>query len=134
MALTLENIDPIITILENVRKGVLSGSISVKDIDKMSLQITETEELLDAFTTQISEFYNQYHQMQSELDSLMPRELISLEDDLTKNSTNLKDLQLQSETFQGEIDEIDSKIPRLVSEIEQNLQAFSNIRYTVLKS
>ena len=39
--LTSNNIDTIITILENVRKGISSGSISVKDVDKTSSQITD---------------------------------------------------------------------------------------------
>ena len=39
-----QNKDSIIVILENVRKGITSGSISVKDIDKSLSQITETEE------------------------------------------------------------------------------------------
>ena len=132
--LNSENKDSIITILENVRKGVLSGSISVKDVDKMSAQITETEELLDGFTNKVSEYHKKYQEMQKELDSLMPQELISFENDLVKNTTNLEESQLKSETFQGEIDEVDSKIPELVSEIEQKLRKFSNTRYTVLTS
>ena len=60
--------------------------------------------------------------------------MITLENDLSKNSTNLEDAKLKSETFQGEIDEVDSKIPELVSEIEQKLRQFSNTRYTVLAS
>ena len=132
--LNSENKDSIITILENVRKGVLSGSISVKDVDKMSAQITETEELLDGFTNKVSEYHKKYQEMQKELDSLMPQELISFENDLVKNTTNLEESQLKSETFQGEIDEVDSKIPELVSEIEQKLRKFSNTRYTILTS
>jgi hypothetical protein len=132
--LNSENKDSIITILENVRKGVLSGSISVKDVDKMSAQITETEELLDGFTNKVSEYHKKYQEMQKELDSLMPQELISFENDLVKNTTNLEESQLKSETFQGEIDEVDSKIPELVSEIEQKLRKFSNTRYTILIS
>ena len=45
-----QNKDSIIIILENVRKGISSGSISVKDVEKTSSQITETEEMLDMFT------------------------------------------------------------------------------------
>jgi len=41
--LTSANKDSIITILENIRKGISSGSISVKDVEKTSSQITETE-------------------------------------------------------------------------------------------
>ena len=132
--LTHENKDSVIIILENVRKGVSSGSISVKDVEKTSSQITETEESLDGFVNQISEYHKKYQEIQSELDSLKPEELISLENDLAKNTSSLEDSQLKSETFQGEIDEVDSKIPELVSEIEQKLREFSNTRYTVLTS
>ncbi len=132
--MTSENKDSIIIILENVRKGIASGSISVKDVDKMDAQITETEESLEGFIRQVSEYDKKHQEMKNELNSLLPKDLISLEKDLAKNVSELDDLQLKSETFQGEIDEIDSKIPELVSEIEQKLRQFSNTRYTILAS
>ena len=132
-ALTITNKDSIIIILENVRKGISSGSISVKDVEKTSLQITETEELLDGFVYKISEYHKKYQEMQNDLNSLLSKDLISLENQLAKNLLILNESQLKSETFQGEIDEIDSKIPQLVSsKIEQKLRKVSNIRYTVL--
>ena len=69
--------------------------------------------------------------MKNELNSLNPDELVSLEHDLTKNISFKEDSQLKSENFQGEIDEIDSRIPQLVSEIERKLRKFSNTKYTV---
>jgi len=132
--LTTENKDSIIVILENVRKGISSGSISVKDVDKTSSQITETEESIDGFVKQVSDYHKKYQELQNELDSLKPEELISLENDLSKNTSLLDESQLKSETFQGEVDEVDSKIPELVSDIEQKLREFSNTRYTVLTS
>ena len=72
--------------------------------------------------------------MQNDLNSLIPSDLISLEDKLAK-TTSLKDeSQSKSKTYQDEIDEIDSRIPKLVSEIEEKLRTFSNTRYTILKS
>ena len=132
--LTTANKDSIIIILENIRKAISSGSISVKDVEKTSSQITETEESLDGFVHQVSEYHKKYQEIQNDLNSLMPKELISLESDLAKNSSTLDESQLKSETFQGEINEIDSKIPQLVSEIEQKLRQFSNTRYTILTS
>jgi len=129
-----QNTDSIIVILENVRKGISSGSISVKDVDKSLSYITETEESLDGFVKQISEYLGKLEKMKIDLSSLNPDELISLEHELTKNISFKEDLQLKSETFQGEIDEIDSKIPQLVSEIEVKLRKFSNTKYTVLSS
>jgi uncharacterized coiled-coil DUF342 family protein len=129
-----ENKDSIIVILENVRKGISSGSISVKDIDKTSSQITETEESLDIFVNQISDYHKKYNEMQNEVSSLIPNDLVSLESDLDKQTSLMDESQMKSESFTGEIDEIDSKIPELVSEIEQKLRKFSNTRYTVLIS
>ncbi|MBA4718319.1 MAG: exonuclease SbcC [Nitrosopumilus sp.] len=124
--------DSIILILENVKKGISSGSISVKDVDKSLSQITETEETLDGFIKQISEYLEKYEKMKSDLNALNSDELVSLEHELTKNISFKEDSQLKSETFKGEIDEIDSKIPKLVSEIEENLRQFSNTKYSVL--
>jgi len=129
-----QNTDSIIVILENVRKGISSGSISVKDVDKSLSYITETEESLDGFVKQISEYLEKQEKMKNDLSSLNPDELISLEHELTKNISSKEDLQLKSETLHGEIDEIDSKIPQLVSEIEGKLRKFSNTKYTVLPS
>ena len=127
-----QNKDSIILILENVRKGISSGSISVKDIDKSLSYITETEETLDNFVKQISEYLEKHEKMENDLNSLNSDELASFEQELTKNTSFKEDLQLKFETFQGEMNEIDSKIPKLVSEIEKKLRQFSNTKYTVL--
>ncbi len=129
-----KNKDSVITILENIRKGISTGSISVKDVDKTSLQITEIEESIDMFVNQISEYHAKYEQMQNELNSIIPDDLIPFENDLAK-TLSLRDESLsKSKAHQDEIDEIDAKIPKLVSGIEGKLRKFSNTKYTVLKS
>ena len=70
--------------------------------------------------------------MKNDLNSLNSDKLVSLEHELVKNTSFKEDSQLKSETFQGEMNEIDSKIPQLVSEIEEKLRRFSNTKYTVL--
>jgi len=127
-----QNKDSIIMILENVRKGISSGSISVKDVDKSLSHITETEETLDRFVKQISEYSEKHEEMKNDLNSLNSDKLVSLEHELVKNTSFKEDSQLKSKIFQEEIDEIDSKIPQLVSEIEEKLGQFSNTKYTVL--
>ena len=132
--LTPQHKDSVIVILENVRKGITSDSISVKDVDKTLSQITETEEALDGFISQVSEYFQKYQKMSDHLDSLRSEKLISLESEFSKTSDVKDDLELKSETFQGEIDEIETSIPQLVSEIEKKLRSFSNTKYTVLMS
>jgi len=132
--LLTENKDHIIIILENIRKGITSGSISVKDIDKTLSHITETEELLDDFINQVSNYFETSKNMQNELNSLMPEKLTLLENDQSKNASLKDDLQLKSETLQGDIDDADTQIPSLVSEIEKKLREFSNTKYTIIQS
>ena len=129
-----ENKDHIILILENVRKGITSGSISVKDADKTLSHITETEEILDNFITQVSNYFETSQKMQNELNSLMPDELVSLEKEHAKNISLKSDLQLKSETLQGDIDDAETQIPTLISKIEKKLREFSNTKYTILQS
>jgi hypothetical protein len=70
--------------------------------------------------------------MKYNLNSINPEELVSLEHELAKNVSFKEDSQLKSKTFQGEIDEIDFNIPKLVSEIEDKLRQFSNTKYSVV--
>jgi len=128
------NKDSIIVILENVRKGIASGVISVKDIDKTSLQITETEECLDTFISQVSEFFEKYAMMENKMNSLLPADLNSLENELAKNMSIKDELEIKSRAIQDEIDDADSKIPQLISEIEVKLKKFSNTSYTIAPS
>ncbi len=128
------NKDSVITILENVRKGISTGSISVKDVDKMSSHITEIEESLDVFVTRVSDFHIKNEQMKNELHSSLPGDLIPFQDDLNK-TVSLRDESLaKSKTNHDDIDDIDSQIPNLISRIEGKLRKFSNTKYTLLSS
>ncbi|MCV0410086.1 exonuclease SbcC [Nitrosopumilus sp.] len=129
--LTPKNKDSIIVILENVRKAVSSSSISVKDVDKTLAQITETEEALDGFLKQVLEYFKKYEQLKNDLNSLKPKSLTSLENDLEKNISFKEDYEIKSETIKTEIDEIHLKIPQFVTEIEGKLRKFSNTKYII---
>ena len=65
--LTPENKANIITILQSARKGVQSGFVSVKDMEKSLIQIDETTEILDNFINKIFEFNSKKQKLQSEL-------------------------------------------------------------------
>lgn len=127
-----QNKDAIIIILENVRKAIFSGSISVKDVEKSQSYITETEESLDGYVQQISDYLQTYEKMMQDVDNLTSKELIKLEQELTKNVSLKSDFQVKSQNLTEEISEIDSKIPLIISKIEDKLRRFSNTQYSVL--
>jgi cell fate (sporulation/competence/biofilm development) regulator YlbF (YheA/YmcA/DUF963 family) len=130
-ALIPTNFDSIIVILENIRKGISSGSISVKDTDKTLSQLTETEESLDGFIKKVSGYSDTFNSMKHDLNTLKPKNLTSLENNFSKNNNSQNDLKLKSDALLSEIDEINSKIPQIISEIENKLQLFSNSQYVI---
>jgi len=133
-ALVPENLDSVILILENIRKAVSSGSISVKDTQKTLTQLTETEESLDGFIKKVSEYSAVFDSMQQEVENLKPENLTSTENELTKTNDFENDANEKSKTILSEIDEMESQIPALISNIENKLQIFSSTRYSISKS
>ena len=129
-----ENSDTIIVILENIRKGISSGSISVKDTEKTLSQLTETEESLDNFIKKVSDYSSIFNSMKTELTELKPKNLTFLENEFSKNTSSQNDSHLKSKTILSEIDEINSQIPELLSEIEGKLRIFSSSKYVISKS
>ena len=133
-ALLPKNKDNVIIILENVRKAISAGSISVKDVEKSLSYITETEEILDEFAKNVSEFLEEQELLTSELKSAYPQNLTSLETDYSKHLSDKEDFTTKSSAIEDDLSEIKTKIPRLISKIESNLRTLSNTKYTVLPS
>ena len=129
-----KNRDSIILILENVRKGISSGSISVKDTEKSFSQITETEEALDGFIKQVNDFVDKRQNIQNQMVALEPSELSSFTRDLKNTLSDKEDSELKIKTFQDEINEDHSNISKLISDIEVKLRKFSNTVYTITYS
>ena len=133
-ALIAVNLDSIILILENIRKGISSGSISVKDTEKTLSQLTETEESLDGFIKKVSEYSTVFDSMEADLKNLKPQNLTSTENDISKTIDSENDARQKSKTILSEISEIESQIPQFTSKIESKLKIFSSTRYTISKS
>jgi hypothetical protein len=126
-----KNKDSIILILENIRKGIVSGSISVKDTEKSLSQITETEESLNEFIQQVSEFVDKRKIIYDQMIALESHELVHLTNDLKNALSDKEDSKLKIKTFEDEIHETHSNLPKLISDIESKLKEFSNTTYTI---
>ena len=131
-ALTLKNEDSIIVIFENVKKGITSGSISVKDNEKTMSNIGETEEILGRYIKKINLFTEQKNDIQNQLSIFDKSELSTLEKDLEKNQSNQKDCEFRLSSLRKEIDENHASIPELVMKIEKKLKKFSKTDYHII--
>jgi hypothetical protein len=126
-----KNKDSIILILENVRKGISSGSISVKDLEKSFSQITEIEESLDGFIKQVTDFLEKRQNIQNQMIELEPAELSVLTRDLKNTLSDKEDCKLKIKTLQDEINDIIITTPKLISDVEVKTRTFSNVFYTI---
>ena len=132
-ALTLKNKDSIIVIFESVRKGISSGSISVKDVEKSTSYLRETEELLGEFIKKINNFVEKKQEIQSKIVEFDNSELSTLQKNLEKAMTQKQDNSSKISSFMKDVGENHENIPKIISEIENKLKRFSNTDYTIIR-
>ncbi len=132
-ALTPKNKKSIIVIFESVRKGITSGSISVKDVEKSTSYLMETEELLDEFIKKINNFVETKQEIQSKISEFDNSELSTLQKNLEKSTTQKQDNSSKISSFKKDVDENHENIPKIISEIENKIKRFSNTDYTIIR-
>ncbi len=133
-ALIPSNKDSIIVILENVKKGISSGSISVKDVDKSLTSITETEESLESLIGKVENYLEKKKKIQNDLQELENKELSSHEHQLEKMMEQKKDAENKITLFKKELSENSAMLPKKINSIERLLKKFSNTEYTITES
>jgi hypothetical protein len=131
--LILDNKGDIIKILSSVRKGIESGSISVKDLEKSLTSIDETIECLDSFILQIIQYNKKKNDLEKEFGGFNKKELTQKENLLTKTDNDRLDAESKIERLTKEISDIKANLPQLLSDIENKLQKISSIKYQVIE-
>ena len=129
--LTLSNKRDLAQILESVRKGVQSGSISVKDVTKSISQIDETLSKLDPLIEEISTFDKSKNDMESKLSIFNTGKLKQKEAALTKHQNEKSDLELKIKTLENEIADVIESLPKYIKSIELILNNISAVQYTI---
>lgn len=130
--LTPENKDDVIIILQSARKGVDSGSVSVKDQTKSLNQIDEITELVGSFIEKISNFNSKKLTLEKELKIFNIKKLEEKESDLSRDTRDNKDLESKIQNLEKELEESIKQIPKSIKKIESGLQNASSIRYTII--
>lgn len=131
--LLLKNKDSIILILENVRKGISSGSISVKDTEKSFSHITEIEEALGGYIVQVADFLDKRQKIENQMSALESDELSELTHNLKNTVSDKDDSELKIKSFQSELSEEKRAVSKLISDIEVKLREFSSTSYVIAR-
>jgi len=131
-AINSANKENIVHILLAAKKSVQGGSVSVKDHEKTIANIDETISSLDSYISKILEFSNKKEEAEKKVGNFNNNKLERLEKDTAKNLSDKQDTESKIQNLKKELEEINQRIPEIVSDIESRLQAISDIKYQVL--
>lgn len=126
-----ENKEMVITILENVLRGVKSGSITVKDVSKTSGHLEETATVIESFTDRVAKCNEHRRSTAAEMDSAKSVRLEDLQRSLAKTVAARRDHKSKIELLLAEMRETENSIPTMVDMLETQLLQQTRTRYEI---
>jgi len=125
------NKQDIIQILESTRKGIQSGSVSVKDTDKSLLQIDEILSLIPGFIEKISVINRSKSDIESKLLGFNNDQLRQKESVLSMHKNDKSSLELKINSIEKELKNTTEIIPKFVKSVESILNEISAVQYII---
>jgi len=125
------NKEKIVKILYSVRRGVESGSVSVKDSEKSVSQIDETIGVLDNLIMKIDVFMKQKNSLEQKLEIFNVEKLNEDESILNKTESNKKDAESKIQNLEKKADETSKSLPKTILYIEEKLRNVSKTKYHI---
>ena len=125
------NKQDIIQILESTRKGIQSGSVSVKDTDKSLAQIDETLSFIDTFIEKIASFNISKNDIENKLLVFTSEDLRQKESQLARHQNDELTLETKIELRENELRNTIELIPKHVKSLESILNQISAVQYTI---
>jgi len=129
--ISVANKENIVKILYAVRKGVESGSVSVKDSGKSVSQIDETIEVIDNLIMKIDVFMKQKNSLEQKLEIFNVEKLSEEESILNKTESNKKDAESKIQNLEKKADETGKSLPKTIQHIEEKLRNVSKTKYHI---
>ena len=124
----------IIMVLMAVRKGVLAGSVSVKDQMKSVSQIDDIVEMLDAFRGRFADHAAECKKLEDSLKDFDASELDRLREELEKARVDMDDCELRVRSIRSEIHEMAEQRAGMISKVETLLYDASSTRYSIYRA
>jgi len=129
--LAQENKDSIVEILHAVIKGVVAGSVSVKDTTKAVQQIEETINRLDEFLKMKSDLSQKRDSFENRLGIFNINELEEKEGELIKTKDKKRHSESVAKNLENTVNDSAMQIPQIVRDIEIKLKEISGTRVTL---
>ena len=125
------NRQDIIQILESTKRGVQSGSVSVKDSSKSLSQIDETLSLLSGFIEKISSFHKSKNDIENKLSVFDNEQLRQKESILIKHENDKLVLESKIKSAEKELADTTELIPKWIKSLESTLNEISAVQYII---
>ena len=125
------NRQDIVQILESTRKGIQSGSVSVKDVNKSLSQIDETLSFLPGFIEKISAFHRSKSDIESKLLTFDSEQLRQMESILNTHQNDKSILESKINSAEKELVNTTEFIPKWIKSLESILNQISAVQYTI---
>lgn len=126
-----ENKDATVTILESCMKGIMSGSVSVKETDKAVDHITHIISLLDSFVSKKNSLKSQLEELQKKLNIFDLGNLENLEKQLAKAKSDGEDAKLKIKKLEDDLKHQMAQKDALITELEDSLERLLKTKYTI---
>jgi septal ring factor EnvC (AmiA/AmiB activator) len=117
-----ENKDSIVMILESCMKGIVSGTVSVKETDKSVDHITSIISSLDVMISKKNGIKIQIQDLEKQIAKFDYNKLESLEKQLAKSKSDMEDSESKIQTLQSELAQKTVQKQKLVSDLESALE------------
>jgi len=129
--LSVTNESGINTILDSVRSGIESGSVSVKDTEKSRQSINEIQNLIPKLISKKTEFVEKISKLNESLLIFDNDTLVNLVLNLEKSKSNISDIESKISIIQKQTDSTKNEIHDMISKLELNLKQASSIYYKI---
>ena len=127
----VENTESIKTILESCMKGIVSGTVSVKENDKSVDQIGLVIAQLDSLAQRKASIENQITQTEQSMKQFEGLNLATLEKQLEKSKSDQEDAQSKIKNLEKDIKDAESQKQETLQTLESSLFQLFRVKYKV---
>ncbi|MBI5698231.1 MAG: hypothetical protein HZC29_07105 [Thaumarchaeota archaeon] len=130
--LATESKDAIVTILESCMKGILSGTVSVKETDKSVDYITNLVSILDGLMSKKNSFKSQIDEIERNTTVFDSGKLGSLEKQLAKAKSDREDAQIKIKNLKSDLEQKTAQKQKLLQDLESSLERLDGTKYEII--
>lgn len=120
--ITKESKESIIIILESCLKGIVAGTVSVKETDKSVDNIKHLMSILDNLIQQKKSIQPKFQELEKQASGFDRKKLESLEKQLSKSKSDVDDAQAKIKYLQSELEEKSLQREKLYQDLNTSLE------------